>query len=98
MVDLQIRPSRADGTRIMLNLLDEQFRPLAAKEVVLVLFKPDTGIEPLRLGARHVEATTWQIDGVRLLMSGRWRARVEILISDFEKLVIEDKIDFARGR
>jgi copper transport protein len=95
MADLQISRSRGEGGRITLNLLDGQFRPLAAKEITLVLSKPDAGIEPLRLTARPVEATTWQIDDVRLPMTGRWRVRVEILISDFEKIAIEDQIDLA---
>jgi copper transport protein len=96
MADLQIEPARAEGRRITVNLLDGQFRPLAAKEVTLVLSKPDTGIEPLRLAAQHVKDTIWRIDAIRLPMSGRWRARLEILVSDFEKITVEDEIDLSR--
>jgi copper transport protein len=96
MADLQIELSRDDGLRIRLSLLDGQFRPLTAKEVTLILSKPDLGIEPLRLVATHVEATIWQIDGVRLPVSGRWRVRVEALISDFEKVALEDEIDLSK--
>jgi copper transport protein len=95
MVDLQFEPPRAHGRRIILNLLDGEFRPMTAKEVMLVLSQPDAGIEPLRLVATHVEATIWHIDGVRLPPSGRWRVRVEILISDFEKIAIEDEVDLS---
>jgi copper transport protein len=96
MADLQIEPTRDEGRRIVLNLLDGQFAPLTVKEVTLVLSRPDAGIEPLRLAAKHVDATMWQIDDVRLPMSGRWRVRIEILISDFEKIAIEDEIDFSK--
>jgi copper transport protein len=93
MADLQIEPAGTAGRQITLGLLDGEFRPLLAKEVLLVLSKPEAGIEPLRLPATHVEATIWRVDDVRLPISGRWHARVEILISDFEKIAIEDEIE-----
>ena len=94
MADLKIEPGRSSGRRITVNLLDGEFRPLSAKEVVLFLFKPDAGIEPLRLPTARAEATIWQSDDVSLPISGRWHVRVEILISDFEKLTLEDEIEF----
>jgi copper transport protein len=93
MADLQIEPAGAAGRQITLSLLDGEFGPLPAKEVLLVLSKPEAGIEPLRLPATHVEATIWRIDSVQLPISGRLRARVEILVSDFEKITIEDEIE-----
>jgi copper transport protein len=94
MADLQIETTGADGGRITINLLDGEFRPLNAKEVILVLSKPEAGIEPLRLMATRVEATIWRVDGVRLPISGRWNTRVEMLVGDFEKVAIEDEIEF----
>jgi copper transport protein len=92
MADLQIAALGADGRQITISLLDGEFRSLAAKEVLLVLSKPEAGIEPLRLAAMPVDAT-WRIDGVRLPSAGRWHARVEILVNDFEKIAVEDDID-----
>jgi copper transport protein len=63
------------------------------KELQLVLSRPDAGIEALRWPAARLDATTWRINGVRLPMPGRWHARIEVLISDFEKLAVEDDID-----
>jgi copper transport protein len=96
MADLQIEPVRSDGRSVVVTLLDGQFSPLAAKEVTLVLAKPDAGIEPLRMAAQNVEATIWRVDAIRLPMGGRWRVRLEILVSDFEKIALEDEIDLAR--
>jgi len=73
-----------------------KFGPLLAKEVTLVLAKPEAGIEPLRLPATHVESTIWRIDRVHLPMLGDWRVRVEILVNDFEKIPLEDRIDLLR--
>jgi len=69
---------------------------LAAKEVTLVLAQPAAGIETLRLAAKHVDGATWRLDGVSIPVPGRWTVRVEILVSDFEKVVIEDHIDLPR--
>jgi copper transport protein len=77
-------------------VLDGQFAPLAAKEVTLVLAKPEAGIEPLRMSATHVEGASWRIDNVQLPTLGNWDVRVEILITDFEKITLEDKIRFSR--
>jgi copper transport protein len=88
---------RRDGARVFqITLLNDQFGPLEAKEVTLILRKPDAGIEPLRWPATHVEATIWRTDGIRLPLPGRWRAQVDILVSDFEKITIEDEIDLPR--
>jgi copper transport protein len=96
MADVTIEPERTGGRQITVIVLDGQFGPLAAKEVTLVLAKPVTGIEPLRLAAKHVDGATWRLDGVSIPLPGRWTVRVEILISDFEKVVIEDHIDLPR--
>jgi len=93
MADLQIDFADGEGRQITIGLLDGQFGPLPAKEVVLVLSKPGAGIEPLRVDASRVDDTTWRIDGVRLPVGGRWHARVEILVDDFEKTVVEDFVD-----
>ena len=93
MADLQIGPAGATGRQITISLLDGEFRPLPAKEIDLVLSKPDAGIEALRSTARRVDTTIWRIDGVRLPVAGRWHARVEILVSDFDKIAIEDDIE-----
>jgi hypothetical protein len=36
------------------------------------------------------------VENVSIPTIGRWRVRVEILISDFEKIAIEDQIDLSR--
>jgi copper transport protein len=43
-----------------------------------------------------VEGASWRIDNVQLPALGNWDVRVEILISDFEKITLEDKIRFSR--
>jgi copper transport protein len=96
MADLTIEPAAGGNRQITVTVLDGQFGPLLAKEVTLVLAKPEAGIEPLRLPAAHVENTNWRIDQVHLPILGDWQVRVEILISDFEKVTLEDKVELRR--
>ena len=93
MADVRFEPPRAGGRTVTVAVWDGNFAPLPAKEVTLVLAKPDAGIEPLRTAAVYVADSSWRVDGLTLPMSGRWRVRVEILINDFEKRTIEDDID-----
>ena len=37
----------------------------------------------------------WRIDDLRIPVAGQWNVRVELLISDFDKLMIEDTVDAA---
>ena len=93
MADIKIERAQAGSRQITVTVLDGQFGPLVAKEVTLLLVKPSAGIEPLRMSAAHVEGTTWRVDNVSIPLSGRWTVGVEVLISDFEKVTIEDDVD-----
>ncbi|MBV8419236.1 MAG: CopD family protein [Hyphomicrobiales bacterium] len=73
-------------------LLDGAFQPLAAKEVTLVLANPAAGIEPMRRIARRAGETNWRIEDLRIPVAGRWTLGVEILISDFDKVTVEDTV------
>ena len=96
MADLTIESASVAGRRIAVTVLDGQFAPLPAKEVTLLLAKPEASIEPLRMPATQVEGASWRIDQVQLPALGNWNVRVEILVSDFEKITLEDKIEFRR--
>jgi copper transport protein len=96
MVDLTIEPAGIAGRSVVLTVLDGQFAPLPAKEVTLLLAKPQAGIEPLRMPATHVEGASWRIDDVQLPVLGNWYVQVEILVSDFEKVTLEDEIRLSR--
>ena len=93
----EIEIERENGRYAQVQVLDGAFRPLAAREVTLVLDNPAAGIEPLRRTAIHVGENSWRIDNLRIPIGGQWNVRIEILISDFEKLMIEDTVTLARS-
>ena len=96
MADLTIELAGASGRKIAVNILDGQFGPLSAKEVTLFFAKPDAGIEPLRMPATQVEGAAWRVGRLQLPLPGTWQVRVEILVSDFEKVTLEDTVEFRR--
>jgi copper transport protein len=96
MAQIDIEPARGRGAQADILVLDGEVRPLAAKEVTFVMSNPAAGIEPLRRNAIQVGDSEWRIDGLRVPVAGRWRLRVEILISDFEKVTVEDDAELPR--
>jgi copper transport protein len=90
----EIELDRRQGARLV--VLDGEFGPLAVKEVVLVLTNPTAGIEPMRRVAKHAGESNWRIEQLPIPIAGRWKVRVEMLISDFEKLTIEDTVMLPR--
>jgi copper transport protein len=97
MAQIEIDPLRSRGADVTVQVLDGEFRPLVAKELTLVLSDPGAGIEPLRRDAVNEGGSDWRIDNVLIPVAGRWRVRVEILISDFEKIVLEDDVNLPRS-
>jgi len=97
MAELRIETSPGTrGRTFSIGLLDGQFQPLKAKEVELVLSKPDIGVEPLRRPATQIGDVDWKVDDVRLPSPGRWHVQLQILISDFEKVSLQGEVDLPR--
>jgi copper transport protein len=97
MAQLAMAPRRAGGARVDILVLDGELRPLAAKEVTLVIANPAAGIEPIRRSAARDGDVNWHIDDLVVPVAGRWRLRVEILINDFERVSVEDDAVLARS-
>jgi copper transport protein len=96
MAQIEVAPVRARGAQVSLLVLDGELRPLAVKEVTLVFSNRDAGIEPMRRAAVPEGDARWRVDDLQIPLAGRWRLRVELLISDFEKVVLEDDIELPR--
>jgi copper transport protein len=68
---------------------------LQAKEATLTLSIPARGIEEIeRPGVRGPDGF-WRVDNVPLAVPGRWHMRIDALVSDFEKITLEDDFDVA---
>jgi copper transport protein len=92
MADVTLEPGRVGILRAGIVVLRGDFSPFDAREVTLVLSLPAAGVEPIRRAATLRDGV-WQIDALPLPVAGRWQVRVDVLVSDFEKQVLEDSVE-----
>jgi copper transport protein len=97
MAQIELTPQEARGARVSVLVLDGEFRPLAAKEVVLVVSNAAAGIEPLRRAAAGTGDGGWQIEDFRIPVAGEWHLRVEILVTNFDKVMLEQTVMLPRA-
>jgi copper transport protein len=93
MANFELTPSRGRGARLDILILDPEIRPLAVKEVTLIISNPMAGIEPMRRDAVFEGDSNWRIDDLRIPFAGRWNVKLDVLINDFEKTAIDDDIE-----
>jgi copper transport protein len=96
MAQLSLTPVRGRDPDVTVLVLDGELRPLTVKEVTLVLANPAAGIEPVRRAATGAGEATWRVERLRIPVAGRWTVRVDLLIDDFEKVVLEDRVELPR--
>jgi copper transport protein len=96
MAQVSLTPVRARDPRVNIEVLDADFNALPVKEVTVILVNPTGGIEPVRRAAVRVGDGHWRVEGLRVPVAGQWIVRVDLLIDDFEKLVLEDQVALPR--
>lgn len=89
MADVSLTPGAAGPVAVSLAIQSGDFGLLDAKSVTLTLTNPAAGIEAIRREAMHLDGALWRVDGLVLPAPGAWTARVDILISDFDQVRLE---------
>src|SRR5690606_33843765 len=90
MADLALESQRdGEPATLTLYLSKPDLTPLAAQAVDVAFFNRDAGVEPIRLSAHPVPDGTWQVSDIALPLLDRWQLRIEVLISDFERIRLE---------
>jgi copper transport protein len=97
MAQIDVTAVRDRGATVNILVTDDDSRPVAAKEVALVIWNPDAGIEPIRRSATFEGDAEWRVSGLHIPVAGVWRMRVEIRISDFDKIMLEDNVELPRA-
>ncbi|WP_256807218.1 copper resistance CopC/CopD family protein [Bradyrhizobium sp. Bra64] len=95
MFQVLVSPGRAGVDDFVLQLMTGEAAPLAAKEVTLTLSLPERGIEPMERDALFGPDGYWHVRKVALPFAGRWHLRIDALVSDFEKVTLEDEFELA---
>jgi copper transport protein len=92
MVDFSLTPARAGPTRVSMVLMTGDYAPLALREVTVILSKPDSAIEGIARNAERASDGIWTVDNFILPMAGKWHVRIDVLVTDFDKIILEDEI------
>jgi copper transport protein len=92
MFQVLVSPGRVGTDDFVLQLMNGDASPLVAKEATLILSLPERGIEPLERAAQLGADDYWHVRDVPLPYPGRWHLRIEALVTDFEKVALEDDL------
>ena len=95
MFQVLVSPGKAGVDDFVLQLMTGEATPLAAKEVTLTLSLPERGIEPMERDASLGPDGYWHVRKVELPFAGRWHVRIDALVTDFEKITLEDELEVA---
>jgi len=95
MFQVLVSPGKPGMDNFVLQLMTGEGALLAAKEVTLTLSLPERGIEPVERDAALGPDGYWHVRKVELPFAGRWHVRIDALVSDFEKVTLEDELEIA---
>ncbi|MBR0775834.1 copper resistance protein CopC/CopD [Bradyrhizobium diazoefficiens] len=95
MFQVLVSPGKAGIDDFVLQLMTGEATPLNAKEVTLTLSLPERGIEPMERNAELGSDGYWHVRKVELPFAGRWHVRIDALVTDFEKVTLEDELEVA---
>jgi copper transport protein len=93
MFQVLISPGKVGADSFVLQLMTGDASPLPAKEATLTLTLPERGIEPLERKATLGADGYWHVGDVPVPYPGRWHMRIEALVTDFQKIALEDDFD-----
>lgn len=82
---------------VRLQFLDPAGLPFQPKEVTLEIANPELGIEPLARQLESLGGGVYRLGGEALPVEGRWRVRIEALLSDFERAEFDAEITTRAG-
>ena len=97
MAQINLTPERDRGAAVSMDITDDDQTPVAAKEVAVVIWNTSAGIEPIRGNLRFEGGAWWRLDHLHIPIAGVWRMRIEILVSDFDKIMLEDNVELPRA-
>jgi copper transport protein len=93
MFQVLVSPGAVGSNGFVLQLMNGDGSRLSAKEATLILSLPERGIEPIERAAQVGSDGYWHVGGVPLPYPGHWHIRIEALVTDFQKVALEDELD-----
>ncbi|MFC0387246.1 copper resistance D family protein [Muricoccus vinaceus] len=96
-VHLLVDPGRTGSNRLILHV-ERDGHPAVPAEVWLELSNEGTGVVGLRRRMVATQPGTFVHEGPELAVPGPWRARAELLVSDFEQISMHLQFEVAPAR
>jgi copper transport protein len=93
MFQVLVSPGKVGVDHFVLQLMNGDGTLLVAKEATLTLSLPERGIEPFERKAVLGADGYWSVRGVAIPFAGRWHMRIDALVTDFEKITLEDDFE-----
>ncbi|HMM91324.1 copper resistance CopC/CopD family protein [Bradyrhizobium sp.] len=91
MFQVLVSPGKVGTNDFVLQLMTGDAALLPAREATLILSLPERGIEPMERRAALGPDGYWHVRGVALPVAGRWRMQIDALVSDFQKITLQDE-------
>ncbi|HEY9397554.1 MAG TPA: CopD family protein [Burkholderiales bacterium] len=96
---LTYTPVRSDQPgSLRLILTDGQSAPLSPKAVTVSFANPAHGLEPLRREATQLRPGEWEVSPLTLPAATRWEVRIDMLVTDFDRISLQGELDMAPGK
>ena len=92
MFQVLVSPGKVGANDFVLQLMTGDAALLPAKEATLILSLPERGIEPMERRATLGPDGYWHVRGVALPLPGRWRMQIDALVTDFQKITLQDEL------
>ena len=93
MFQVLVSPGKVGANDFVLQLMTGDAALLPAKEATLILSLPERGIEPMERRATLGPDGNWHVRGVALPQPGRWRMQIDALVTDFQKVSLQDEFE-----
>jgi copper transport protein len=92
MFQVLVSPGAVGVNDFVLQLMSGDAALLPAKEATLILSLPERGIEPMERRATLGPDGYWHVRSVALPQPGRWHMQIDALVTDFQKVTLEDDL------
>jgi len=93
MAQLAFTPaSPGQAARLLIHLTTHDGHAFAAQEVTVGFSAPEAGLEAIELHAAPQGQGTWLVDDLRLPPRNDWLLRVDVLVSDFERIHLNTRL------
>jgi copper transport protein len=92
-VSLAFASAHAGANAVEIAISDESGNPVEAMEVTFTAANAAAGVEPIQRAAVAVRPGVWNVEDLLLVPGGEWSIGLEVLVSDFEKPMFENKVE-----